>query len=200
MLSRSLKRHAREFKAYLLGHQYERTEDGGIFFPRAKATAHGAYWHSVNGGDVRIDRNLITTQGLNHMLDVTLGATAKVAGWYMALMGANATPLISWTAANYAANATELTSATEGYSGTVRPTFVPAAATDGTIDNFASRASFTMKTASSINVYGAAVLSNSSRGSTAGVLMSAAKYDAARTFNNNDNYLCGYQAELDNEA
>lgn len=177
--------------------QYEQTESG-ILFPVSKLMFAGEYRDSVNGIDLGISKNLLTTEGMNHILMVALGATAKISNWYLGLSGANATPLLTWTAANWAANATEITSNTEGYSETTRRGFTAGTASGGVIDNYASRAQFTIATATSVVVYGAGLLSLNTKGGTTGVLISSVKYASARTFVNGDLYNCGYRVTATN--
>ena len=175
---------------------YDVTEDGGIYFPRQGILAAGEYWHSVNGEDMRVDSNLLTTEGLTYILNVGLGATAKPTAFYMALYAGAISPAANWTAASFASTASEITSTTEGYSETLRPTWTASAAAAGVIDNFSTAARFTIVTASSINVNGAALLSSNTRGGTAGVLVSASRYSATRTMYNAETYDLGYRVTL----
>jgi hypothetical protein len=191
-----LARHAREFLNLMKRFKYERTDDGGILFPTAHVMAHGEYIHSVNGQDERIDKNLIVDEGLVHMLNVTLGATAKIAAWYVALYAGSTAVAANWTAANFAATASEITSGTEGFSETTRRAWTPAVATTPSIDNVASKASHTIVTASQLNVKGAALLSVNTKGSTSGVLHSAAAFSATRVLNNGDDFQLGYRASF----
>lgn len=175
---------------------YQLTDDG-ILFPRQGILASGEYFGRLNGGAWEKEGdNLITTEGLAHMLNVALGATAKPAGYFLALFSGAAAPAANWTAASFAAAASEITSMTEGYTAATRPTWTAGIATGGQIDNMASVASVTIATASSLNVTGAALLTNSTRGGTTGVLVSASKYAATRTFQNGDTYEIGYRLSL----
>ena len=168
----------------------------GLYFPKQGVLASGEYHHSVNGGAITIDKNLITTEGLTHLLNVAMGATAKPAGYYMALYASAVTPAANWTAASFAATAAEIVSLTEGFSEVTRPVWTPATAAAGVIDNFAGAARFTIVTASSINVNGAALLSSNARGGTSGVLVSASRYAATRTMYNGETYDLGYCVTL----
>lgn len=175
---------------------YQLTDDG-ILFPRQGILASGEYFGRVNGGDWEKEGdNLITTEGLAHILNVALGSTAKPAGYFLALFSGAAAPAANWTAASFAAAASEITSMTEGYTAATRPAWTAGTATGGQIDNMASVASVTIATASSLNVTGAALLTNSTRGGTTGVLVSASKYAATRTFQNGDTYEIGYRLTL----
>lgn len=194
-IDRDLLKHSREFAAALRNHQYE-VSDAGIHFPKQNAIAFGRYTHDVNGLDVREDDNIVVTEGLTHMLDVVLHGTTAVATWYFGLFSANVTPVNTWMAANFTANATEITSNTEGYSETTRQAFVEAAAAAGSINNTASKAAFTIATATSITVWGAGLLSSSVKGGTTGTLMSSAKFSAARTLYDTDVFNLGYTLSL----
>ena len=174
-----------------------RVTDGGILFPRQGILAQGEYFGRVNGGTWEKEGdNLITTEGLAHILNVALGATAKPAGYFLALFSGAAAPAANWTAAGFAATANEITSMSEGYTAATRPAWTPGTATANSIDNLTTVASVTIATAASLNVTGAALLTNSTRGGTGGVLVSASKYAAARTFQNNDTYEIGYRLNL----
>lgn len=169
----------------------------GIFFPKQGVMASGEYFDRINGGDWERTPNLIVTEGLAHILSVALGATAKPAGYYLALFSGAAAPAANWTAASFAAAASEIVSMTEGYTSPTRPVWTPPASTaTNSIDNMAAIASVTMATAGQLNVSGAAMLTNSTRGGTTGVLVSATKYAAARVFQSGDTYEVGYRLSL----
>lgn len=196
-ITRELRKHAGEFLAAIRRHKYE-VSPQGILFPAAGAFISGIYTHDVNGLDERQDHNLLTAESIGYILGNAFYSTSKISTWYQALQGANVTPLSTWTAANYTANATELTSTTEGYTGSTRPTFVPAAPTGTpvTVSSVASKAAYTIATATTLSVYGAALLSAQARGATTGVLGSASKFSSVRTLNDTDVFNCGYQVSL----
>lgn len=194
-IHRDLARHAREFMGYLKRRKYEQTDEG-VYFPAAKVMAHGEYVHDVNGEDEQTVSNLLVDQGLVHMLGVEFGATSKISAWYIALFANNVSPANNWTAANFAATAGEITSGTEGYSETTRQAFTAGAAASNEINNMASKAAFTIVTASSLNVYGAALLSSNVKGDTSGVLASATRFGSVRVLANGDIFNCGYRVQL----
>lgn len=194
-IDRELLQHSREFAAALRNHQYEVSESG-IHFPKQHVMVRGVYEHDVNGMDMRHDDNLVVTEGLTHMLGVTLNQVTPIPTWYFGLFSANVTPVSTWTAANFTANATEITSNTEGYSETTRQAFVEAPAAAASINNTASKAAFTIATATSITVWGAGLLSLNTKGGVTGTLMSAAKFSAARTLYNTDVFNLGYTLTL----
>lgn len=195
MLDRDLTKHAREFKGYINKHQYE-VSDEGILFPKASAMVFGEYIHSVNGGDERIDSNLLPTEGLNHLLDVTLVAATPATIWYLALFSGAYTVVAGLTALTFTSAATEITSNTEGYSETTRRTWTPGAVAAGAVDNTASKANFTIATATSVTIRGAALLSSNVKGGTAGKIMSAARFSSDRIQYNADVFSLGYRVRL----
>lgn len=170
--------------------------ESGIYFPHQGVHASGEYFDRINGEQWQKTANLIVTEGLAHILNVALGSTAKPAGYFLALFSGSAAPASNWTAASFAATAGEITSMTEGYTNATRPAWTPANTSTGSIDNLAAVASLTIATASTLNVTGAAMLTNSTRGGTTGVLVSATKYAAARTFQAGDTYDVGYRLNL----
>lgn len=186
--------HQKELTRFIQKGDYKETE-GGILVHNA-IMAKGAYYHTVNGEDLRIDANLLPAAGILDILNVYFGASTKQTAFYLSLYSGNATPASTWTAANYIANATENQSQTEGYSGTNRPTWTAAAASAGKIGNLASRASYTIVATTTVTFYGAGLHTAQARGATTGVLPSATRFAAARTLNNTDTFQLGYEIEL----
>ena len=174
---------------------YTSNDDGSITTGQG-ITAKGEYFDRINGGEWTRTENLIPTEGLAHILNVALGTTTKPASYHLALFSAAAQPAANWTAASFASAASEIVSMTEGYSAATRPTWTPTNTSTNSIDNMAAVAKVTMKTASSLTVQGAAMLTNSSKGSTAGALISASKYAAPRVFQDGDTYEIGYRISL----
>ena len=169
----------------------------GIYFPKQGVMASGEYFDRINGGQWDRTPNIIVTEGLAHILSVALGTTPKPAGYFLALFSGAAAPAANWTAASFAAAASEIVSMTEGYTSPTRPVWTPPSSTaNNSIDNMAAVASVTMATAGQVNVSGAALLTNSTRGGTTGRLISATKYAADRVFQNGDFYDIGYRLSL----
>jgi len=174
---------------------YTENQDGSIT-TGGGITAKGEYFDRTNGGEWARTENLIPTEGLAHILNVALGTTPKPASYHLALFSAAAQPAANWTAASFASTASEIVSMTEGYSSATRPTWTPTNTSTGSIDNMTSVAKVTMKTASSLTVQGAAMLTSSAKGGTAGVLISASKYASPRVFQDGDTYEIGYRISL----
>ena len=195
-IDKDLTKHAREFQGYLDNGDYE-VSAAGIVFPKASALASGVYIHDVNGQDEREDANLLPIEGLNHILAVALdGSTSKLNSFYLALFSGSYTPVNTITAATFTSGATEITSNTEGYSGTTRPVWTGAAPSAGAMDNTASKAAFTIATASSVTIRGAALLSSSVKGGTAGVIISISRFAADRVQYNTDVFNLGYRVRI----
>jgi 4-aminobutyrate aminotransferase-like enzyme len=191
-----LARHQAEFRRYMRNQQFERTADGGLYFPKAGAIAHGVYEHDVNGQDVRQDKNLLTTEGMNYLLLTGVANTALIAAWYFALYSAAASPTNAWTASNFpVTNATEITSTTEGYTETLRQAFTPTVS-GASVNNTAAKAAFTIATATALIVNGCGLLSVSTRGSTSGKLLSAARFASQRSLSSGDVFNLGYTLTL----
>ena len=185
-----------ELAADIAAERFDVTANG-IYFPRQGVVANGEYFGRVNGGAwAKEGDNLIPTEGLAHILNVALGTTAKPAGLYLALFSGATAPAANWGAASFAAVASEIVSQTEGYTAATRPVWTPVNTNTGSIDNLASVASLTIATASQLNVTGAALLTNSTRGGTMGALVSASLYAAPRVFQNGDIYELGYRINL----
>jgi hypothetical protein len=174
---------------------FDVTEEG-VYFPRQGVLARGEYFDRINKGAWQRTKNLIVVEGLAHILNVALGTTPKPAGYFLALFSGAAAPVSNWTAANFAAVASEIVSLTEGYTSPTRPAWTSANTNTGSIDNMAAVASVTIATAGQLNVTGAAMLTNNAKGGTTGALVSATKYAAARVFQNGDTYDIGYRLSL----
>jgi hypothetical protein len=190
-----LKKHVNSVLKRLAARQYERTETG-IYLTKERAYISGVYTHNVNGLDEREDTNIITDEGLNHILNVAFNGASAVGTWYLAPYSGNVSPASSWTAANFTSNATEITSGTDGYSESVRQTYVEATSTAKSITNNANKAAFTIATATSVTIWGAGLLSVSTKGGTTGVLASASKFSASRVVYDADVFNLGYTVSL----
>lgn len=176
----------------LKAENYQMTEQG-IYFPKQGILAQGEYFDRINGGEWQTTHNLVVNEGLAHLLNVAMGATAKPAGYYLALFSGATAPSANWTAANFASVAAEIVSMTEGYTSATRPQWTPQNTSVNSIDNFNAVAKVTIATSSQLTVTGAALLTNSTKGGTTGVLISASKYTAARVFQDGDEYEIGYR-------
>lgn len=170
----------------------------GIFLPRLGAIAAGEYFGRVNGGAWEKEGdNLIVTEGFAHMLNSAFDTgTAKASGHYLAIFSGSTAPAANWTAASFAAVASEIVSMTEGHTAATRPAWTPVKTNTGSIDNLTAAASLTIATAGTLNVTGAALLTSNQKGGTTGALVSASLYPVPRTFQNGDVYELGYRINL----
>lgn len=197
MIDRDLLKHSGEFRRALENHKYELTDDGGILFTEAKATASGVYY--VDGDDV-LAKNTLTVEGLAYLFDVGVKDASKLTGWYLAPYSNIYTPVPTLTAATFAATAGEITSPTTGYSETTRPAWTSGAITSSSpaayVDNLASRATFTIVTPTTLTIQGAGLLSSNVKGATTGKLLSAAKFTNPVVKSNGDEFNLGYRVRL----
>lgn len=187
-------KHQKDIAKFVKNEDFEVT-DAGLLIHRS-ILARGRYTHSVNGVDVQVDHNLIPTEGVAYILGAALGATSKITTWYLTVFSGAVNPAASWTAANFAANASEITSTTEGYSNATRPTWTPGAVSAGVIGNLSSKAVFNIACTTSVNISGAALLSTNTRGGTTGTLASASRFASVRQVYNGDAFELGYEVEL----
>jgi hypothetical protein len=167
---------------------FEKNE-AGVLVPKLgfKGVYHGKIIRAGEVVDEWEEENLIVNQGLNSILGVYLHADTQITTWYLGIYSANYTPVATDTASNIATNSTEITTA---YSNSTRPTWTPAAAASQAIDNSASPATFTFT--SGTNVYGAFLISNSTKGGATGTLFSAALFASSKTVANADQLVLTY--------
>lgn len=158
--------------------------------------AKGEYFERINGGEWVKSNNLVTDEGLTHILNVAFGTTPKPHAYYVALYGASATPQANWTAQNFASTASEIVSMSEGYNSATRPKWTPENTSSNSIDSIKSAAVFNIVTDGTLTVQGAGLITSANKGSTDGVLVSAIKFNAPRTFQNGDVYEIGYRISL----
>lgn len=115
--------------------------------------------------------NLMPEQGRNDMLNVYFNRTAAQAGWFFGVFEGNSVPSDDLTADTWVSRLGECTT----YTPATRPAFSSAAAAAGETNNTASRAEMTFTAAKTI--YGAVIVSSAAKGSGAGVMASAVRFD-----------------------
>jgi hypothetical protein len=171
------------------GH-YERTEQG-IYLEKSKVLLCGHYTHEVRRQREIIssvtDHNLVTNEGLDHIISTVLKGGAQTSTWYIGLFKGNYTPAAGDTAANIVANSTE---AQTEYDESARPALTLGAVTSQSVDNSASKAIFTLN--ATVTIYGAFLISVSTKGSTTGTLLSASRFAAKRDLVATDQLLVTY--------
>jgi len=124
--------------------------------------------------------NLVTNEGLNHILDAVIHAATPTDPWYVALFEDDYTPLAGDTYAS--PGYTESTA----YSQVSRPEYEEAAPSGQSITNSANPASFSINATKTI--YGASIVGGSNKGDVASgeVLLCAAKFSSSKAVENGD--------------
>lgn len=123
-------------------------------------------------------KNVNTTEGLNHLLNVGFHGDTPITSWYMGLFEDDYTPLVTNTYAT--PGFTESTA----YDEATRPAFVEAEATTKIITNSASKATFTISDTKTI--YGAFLCGGGTGGNTkgdaagGGTLFASSKFATAK--------------------
>lgn len=163
---------------------------GGILLPSHKLLVGGKY-HGQHIRDGKVideweDDNLVVNEGLNALLDIMFHGTTQISPWYLGVFEGNYTPVAGVTAATIASAATECTA----YASATRPAYDEAAAASQVTTNSASRASFVFNATKTI--YGAFLISNSTKGGTSGTLFSAARFSTSKSVVNLDELLLTY--------
>lgn len=116
--------------------------------------------------------NLVVTVGRNHYLNSTL-TSGSTPAWYVGLKGTG-TPAASDTMASHGS-----WSEIQPYSNATRPSYTPGLVSGGSVDNSASKASFSIT--GSETVYGAFLCDNSAKGVPTGILLGAGDFAASRS-------------------
>ena len=187
-------KHLSTILSWLRGGLY-RFSDGGILLNNA-VMARGIYHPFIDGEYLGPQHNLVPLEGLQYFLQTGLNAGAAQTAWYLAIFSGAVSPAANWTAANFTANATEITSSTEGYSNATRPVWTPGAISGSILDNLDALATYNIVCTTSINIAGGALLSSDVKGGTTGTLVSAARFDSTHVVNNGSTFQLGYEVEL----
>lgn len=129
-------------------------------------------------------KNLITNQGLNHILDVVLHGSTQISTWYVAPFSTDTTPLATHTYAS--PGFTESTA----YSEANRQEYNEAAASGQSITNSANKARIT--SIATQTIYGCGLVGGGSAASTkgdtagGGTLLCAVKFSTSRALLSGD--------------
>lgn len=197
--AKDLMKHLPEFKRAFIKHKYEWDDNGNVWFPEQKSIimCDGVFTHWKNGEDKVHDHNMWVTEGRNNVLDVAFGGGTQTTTWYLAVFTGDVSVASTWTAANFASNATENTSTSEGYTNATRPAWVKnGAASAGAISNSSAPTVFTFATANTVVARGLAMLTTNTRGGTSGKLLSASRLSADRPMSNTDTLTVQYNLSL----
>lgn len=183
-------RFAREFRRVLSNHRYEKKENGDLFLPAQGLVFSGVWSHSLNNGPYVEDQNLVVNEGLNYFLSVALAQGVQIANFYVAPYSGAYTPVATLNAASFNTNATEFTNYTE----TTRPLWVEGSVASQVVNNNSTPALITISNGGVTTVSGAALISESTKNSSAGTLISCVRFSAARTgLTQNDELRFKYQ-------
>lgn len=123
--------------------------------------------------------NLVPDEGIEYLLRGALLSGTPIVAWYIGIYEGDYVPTPDVTAVNVASASVECSA----YTSTSRPAWT-GAYTAGTADNSASRAEFTMNLDKS--VYGAFLISNASKGSNTGTLLSIARFTSPKNLESAD--------------
>lgn len=168
---------------------FEKTK-GGVLMP-ANGLSVGGFFHGTLIRDGKIiddfvDHNLVVNEGLNHLLNVAFNGATQITTWYCGLFEGNYTPVAGVTAATITSASTETTA----YTSATRVEYTDATSSSQSMTNSASRASFTFN--ASKTIYGAFLVSVSTKSSTSGTLMAAAKFSSSKAVESGDELLLTY--------
>lgn len=138
------------------------------------------------------EHNIVTQEGLNHLLNVNFNGKTVVGTWYLGLYSNTYTPQDGDVYTDIGTTFTEINAA---YDETTRPAYVPDGdATVKLMTNAASRATFTFNTGAT--VAGAMFVSSNIKGDSAAsnaVLMAASAHSPSRSMLALDELLVKYE-------
>lgn len=163
----------------------------GILLPSVGATMYGLVSYNKRGEPEEMTKNLIVTAGLNYLLGVALKALTPITQWHVAVFSGDVEPQASWSAANFATNATEFTQ----YAGSTRVAWSGGTVAAGAVDSFSSKASFE-SSIDGATIRGAALISSSVKSGTAGVLLGATRFPSAKSLDTGEILDVGYGVRL----
>lgn len=132
------------------------------------------------------DDNLVVNEGLNALNDIMFHGSTQITTWYLGLFEGNYTPVATVTAATITSASTETTA----YTSATRPEYVEAASSSQVTTNAASRGSFVFN--ASKTIYGAFLVSSSTKSGTGGTLFSASRFSSSKSVESGDELLLTY--------
>lgn len=127
-------------------------------------------------GDVIVfnEHNLLPQVAVDHVATLIRGSGSPISGWYVGIFEGNYVPSNGTTSADLPTTAGECVA----YDEAARPTWVNAYDGSSVIDNSASRAVFTLN--ADKRIYGAFIVSSSTKGGGTGLLLSIARFSVPR--------------------
>ena len=156
---------------------------GGVRFGMRRSTIYRfeAYDPQGNLKWAEEFHNLVATTGLNDSLDKQFKASAYTAAWYVALTTGSPTFALGDTMSSHA-GWTELTA----YSESARQTLTLGTVASGSVDNSASKATYTINANGTV-IGGALLVTNNTKGGTSGTLYGGGAFTAGnKTLDNGD--------------
>ena len=118
--------------------------------------------------------NLIPQQGINYVIGALDGTGSVIPAWYLGVFKNDYTPVNNTTASALPTTIGEHT----GYDEGSRPPWTPTYDNIGRLDNEGSLAEFTMN--QDVTLYGAFIVSESTKGGGAGTLLSIARFPSPK--------------------
>lgn len=158
---------------------------------------NGEFSWRVNGGEWKRETNLLTDEGIDYLIGLSVAYPPGPDPFYIAPFGDDVTPLASWTAATFTTDSGELGDPPEGYQEATRQLWPVAVGDPDGSDNYTAAyvpATFHLRTASSLTVCGFGVLTDDTKAGTGGVLLGAIRLGGApKTYDDNDILDIGYR-------
>lgn len=140
-------------------------------------------------------KNIVTNEGVTYALDVALSNGSQSTTWYIGLKGTGAVAAGHTSAQIGGTNGwSEVTTYTEG----VRQTWTDAGVSAKSLTNAASPASFSIN--GTVTVFGAFLISNSTKSGTTGTLFAAADFSSSKALNNGDTLEVTYAISGDDDG
>lgn len=179
-----------ETKRAIVDGRFEQSDEG-VLVPETRTLIQGIVQYAKRGEPVEQTHNLIVNQGLNYLLEAATGGQSPITTWYVAVFTGDVSVQSSWTASNFASNATEFTQ----YEAGSRPSWSPGSVASGARDSFSSKAEFKSTTDGAM-IRGAALISSSTKGGTGGVLMGATRFNNAKPLDEDEILDVGYGLQV----
>ena len=194
-LAASIERWRVELGRKLLEGMYQIVPEGILV---GGVLVRGEYHHRIREREreFTVDHNLVVDQGILKLLGIGLFTDAKIPAYYLGICSGTTAVAPNLTATSFAGTLNEIVSSSEGYASATRPQWTPSAPAAGVIGNLASKASFSIVTASSVKITAAGLLSDNARGGTSGILISASQFANGREVYNGETFDLGYQVSL----
>ena len=158
-------------------------------------------WRDGNCIDSFQSKNLITTEGKEHILKLLLDNTeAKKTTWYVGLQLANNTPSASWTSSDIGAAGNVVEDDGTIWVETARQEYVDDAVESSgdarTIDNDTTKATYTVDTGQSTTVYGAFLVSSSTFRATTAPLLCISNFSSSKALTAGDEIKVKYTLQI----